>query len=356
MGNIVSIPAPSTVCDPSTAFSIQYSASGNATWDSQWMGLADTRSNQVGGLVQPVGKAQAATFFRDPNGLLYSADLATMKYTGVQNYFTSECLLFTPSDTTLPWGWSTVPMTIDSTNVLRNGFVLDPAYPDFVLLRDQSCVSEVQWNPSGGYFDPQKYTAITMNVVKTGTCPGKVCKLLPAGLGPVPFPDTPANFLALSDFASAANGAVTPSGYQQTFANQQASNNANGYLGYTTLPTYDVDTCSKKCNAIVGCQAFNIYFERDPKVEPGSGDNCDNPPSTTNIKCSFWGGPVTKDNAVNTGQWRKNFQIVIAGSNGKFAAPFPTLNCSTSYCMSRCPSSICCLLSTLPLKIMNHIN
>jgi len=156
--------------------------------------------------------------------------------------------------------------------------------------------------------------------------------------------------------ASAANKAQTPSGCQQTFANQQASNNANGYLGYTTLPTYDVASCSKKCDTIVGCQAFIIYFERDPKVEPGSGDNCDNPPSTTNIKCSFWGGPVTKDNAVNTGQWRKNFQIVIAGSNGKFAAPFPTLNSSTSYCMSRCPSSFCCLLFTLPLKIMNHIN
>ncbi|KEQ68676.1 hypothetical protein M436DRAFT_26027, partial [Aureobasidium namibiae CBS 147.97] len=147
-------------------------------------------------------------------------------------------------------------------------------------------------------------------------------------------PDTPANFLALGDFASAANKAETPSGYQQTFVNQQASNNANGYLGYTTLPTYDVASCSKKCDFIVGCQAFNIYFERDPKVEPGSGDNCDNPPSTTNIKCSFWGGPVTKENAVNTGQWRKNFQIVIAGSNGyvnNAIAPIPNYKSAAYY-------------------------
>jgi len=102
MGGNISIPSPSTVCDASTAFSIRYSAVGNATWDNQWMGLADTPSGQVGGLVQPVAKSQAATFFRDPNGLLYSADLATMKYTGVQNFLDSECLLFTPSDTTLP--------------------------------------------------------------------------------------------------------------------------------------------------------------------------------------------------------------------------------------------------------------
>ncbi|KAI7268903.1 hypothetical protein KC345_g7600 [Hortaea werneckii] len=72
--------------------------------------------------------------------------------------------------------------------------------------------------------------------------------------------------------------------------------------------------CANKCNAVTGCVAINIYFERDPTVEPAAG--CPNPTSTTNIKCVFWGGPVTKDNALNTGQYRNQFQVVIAGSNG----------------------------------------
>lgn len=33
-------------------------------------------------------------------------------------------------------------------------------------------------------------------------------------------------------------------------------------------------------------------------------------------RCVFWGGPVTTDNAKNVGQWRKDFHVVIAGSNG----------------------------------------
>jgi hypothetical protein len=312
------------------------------------MGLADSPSGQVGGLVQPVSKAKAATFFRDPNHLLYSADLATMNYTGIQDVF-DECLLFTPSNAVLPsWFYITIPVTISSTNTLDVPNYVNEAYPDFVVL-DQGCVSASFFDPAAGTLGTRKYSAITLNVIKTGACPGKICKPLPAGLGPVPYPDTPKNFLGFSDFETAATNAKTPTGYQNTFINAKAANNANGYLGYTTLPTYNVDTCSKKCDSIVGCQAFNIYFERDPKVEPGSGDYCNNPPSTTNIKvsfsshlsiswtvtdtqkCSFWGGPVTKENAVNSGQWRRDFQIVIAGSNGKLPSNqlfFPNISLS----------------------------
>lgn len=34
------------------------------------------------------------------------------------------------------------------------------------------------------------------------------------------------------------------------------------------------------------------------------------------IKRVFWGGPVNQGNANNVGQYRDNFQVVIAGSNG----------------------------------------
>ncbi|KAI7526860.1 glycoside hydrolase, partial [Hortaea werneckii] len=140
------------------------------------------------------------------------------------------------------------------------------------------------------------------------------CASQPAGAGPVPSPDTASKFQNNPTFASAAVGASPPSGYSQTFSNLQASNNAYGYMGYTTLQSYNPQQCANKCNAITGCVAINIYFERDPAVEPAAG--CPNPASTTNIKCVFWGGPVTKENALNTGQYRNQFQVVIAGSNG----------------------------------------
>ncbi|KAG9512005.1 hypothetical protein KCV07_g9747, partial [Aureobasidium melanogenum] len=127
-------------------------------------------------------------------------------------------------------------------------------------------------------------------------------------------PTDPSAWASYSVFSSAAAAAPTPAGYTNTFSNLAASNNAYGYLGFTTLQSYDVNTCSQKCNAINGCMSFNLYFERDPSVDPGSG--CSNPSPVTTVKCVFWGGPVNQANAVNSGQWRSSFQVLIAGSNG----------------------------------------
>ena len=69
------------------------------------------------------------------------------------------------------------------------------------------------------------------------------------------------------------------------FTNLNVSNNAYGYMGYTSLSTYDTEKCAAKCNAINGCMSFNLYFERDPSLEPAAG--CPNPPSVTNIKYLF---------------------------------------------------------------------
>lgn len=147
------------------------------------------------------------------------------------------------------------------------------------------------------------------------------CAIQPAGAGPVPDPDTPDAFLADTDFSSAAQSAVTPSGFVQSFSNLEGSNSAYAYMGYTALDSYDAGVCASKCKAINGCNAFNIYFERDPTLDPGS--NCPNPASTTVIKCVFWGGPVYSTNANNKGQWRSSFEVVIAGSNGyNSAGPF----------------------------------
>ena len=81
-----------------------------------------------------------------------------------------------------------------------------------------------------------------------------------------------------------------------------------------TLKSYNTIQCQQYCDSASGCTAFNVYFERDPSVDPGNG--CDDPASTVNIKCVLWGLPITADTATNRGQWRDNFEVVIAGSNG----------------------------------------
>lgn len=85
-------------------------------------------------------------------------------------------------------------------------------------------------------------------------------------------------------------------------------------MGLHTLDTYDPAICQAFCDAADLCTGFNLYFERDPTVNPA--DNCRNPPSFTNIKCTLWGSRLTPETAVNRGQYRRDFQVVITGSNG----------------------------------------
>lgn len=68
----------------------------------------------------------------------------------------------------------------------------------------------------------------------------------------------------------------------------------------------------------------NIFFERDPSIEPA--DACEDPSSTTVIKCVFWGGYVADESANNNGQWRNQFHVVIAGSNGYQKTGVPTID------------------------------
>ncbi|KAH0551195.1 hypothetical protein GP486_007478 [Trichoglossum hirsutum] len=150
---------------------------------------------------------------------------------------------------------------------------------------------------------------------------GAACEPQPSGSGPVPDPDTPSAFLADSRFASAASSAPTPNGYSLSFSNLQGSTTGLGYMGLHTLTSYDVAGCAARCDAAYPCQAFNIYFERDPTVNPSFDDACPDPPSLTNIKCTLWGYPVYAETAKNVGQSRSQFQVVIAGSNGYNKVP-----------------------------------
>lgn len=77
--------------------------------------------------------------------------------------------------------------------------------------------------------------------------------------------DTAENFVADTKYSAVADGAsAIPTGYFLSFQNLKASSQTLGYMGYSTLESYDVDMCASRCNDIVGCSAFNIYFERDP--------------------------------------------------------------------------------------------
>lgn len=161
-----------------------------------------------------------------------------------------------------------------------------------------------------------------------------ICPPQPSGIAYKSTPDTPQAFAADPYYGQQALAASVPSGYTQTFSNLNASNSANKYMGYTLLNSYDVSGCAAKCNAITGCNSFGVYFERDPSVDPNS-DCCANPPSTVNVKCVFWGDAITTANANNFGQWRNQFEVLIAGSNGyvntTYLNPNPNPSCATKY-------------------------
>ncbi|KAL1626318.1 hypothetical protein SLS56_006902 [Neofusicoccum ribis] len=124
------------------------------------------------------------------------------------------------------------------------------------------------------------------------------CEAQNSGSGPTVTPDTPEAFTASSELSNAASSASTPDGYTSVFTNLKGATSSTGYMGYSTLQSYDT----------------SFFFERDPSLDPD--DSCSNPSSTNVIKCVLWGGPITPETATNTGQWRNQFQVVVAGSNG----------------------------------------
>ncbi|GKT46303.1 uncharacterized protein ColSpa_06484 [Colletotrichum spaethianum] len=145
--------------------------------------------------------------------------------------------------------------------------------------------------------------------------PEDPCAVQPDGNGPHVEPDTVEAFEAYEEFHQDALTAKTPTGYASTFKDLNASVNANSYLGLYTLKSYDVAQCASLCDSTNLCTGINIYVERDPSINP-AGCSCTNPASISNYKCTLWGSGVDKAAAVNYGEWRDGFQVVIAGSNG----------------------------------------
>ncbi|KAG9700476.1 hypothetical protein KCU85_g3592, partial [Aureobasidium melanogenum] len=172
------------------------------------------------------------------------------------------------------------------------------------------------------------------------------CAPQPSGHGPQIVPDDVKTFLGSQSLSGPAKAAPQwVNGFHQTFQNLQASVSGCSYQGYKTYQQYDVAQAAADCRSIAGCKGFNIFFERDPSQD--AGYNCPNPSSTTVIKASFWGNLIGPNLATNKGQYRDQFQVVIAGSNGYNLDACETavqgwtqtqlgscsINAPTSYCM-----------------------
>ena len=82
------------------------------------------------------------------------------------------------------------------------------------------------------------------------------------------------------------------------------------------MKEFSPEPCHKLCEADPACMAFNIFAERGPSIDPGP--KCEDPPSVNLYKCTLWGFPITKAMALNDGQYRGKFHVVIKGSYGEY--------------------------------------
>ncbi|THY96115.1 hypothetical protein D6C95_05245 [Aureobasidium pullulans] len=209
--------------------------------------------------------------------------------------------------------------TFDMDMILAAEPVPTPSIPVVYITGDAPSTTASATTVS--YVETQAAASVSLEVAAAASSTAlakraaSTCVPQPTGISHNSSPDTASAFLADAYYSSVASAAPTPAGYVNTFTNLQASNNAYGYMGYQLLSTYDTQLCSQKCDKTNGCLSFNLYFERDPSVDPNDS-SCSNPASVTQIKCVMWGGPTLKSNALNAGQWRNKFQVVIAGSNG----------------------------------------
>lgn len=154
--------------------------------------------------------------------------------------------------------------------------------------------------------------AVPLESRQTSTDPNAPCGQQPFGYGPPSSTDT--NFMQNQIYPFMSLVAQTPAGYTAAFRNQSGATSQAGYQGYYYLMSYNTTQCASLCSSSTGCTAFNIYYERDPLQNPANA--CPNPNPTTSIKCSLWSSTVSQGTATNYGQYRDQFHVVIAGSDG----------------------------------------
>lgn len=179
--------------------------------------------------------------------------------------------------------------------------------------------------PNAVSYNPIVASASAAAVIQTeGVDKRDGCAPQPGGNGPVPGDGSVAAYTASTNALRAkAQAATAPAGYTESFKDKTGSSQQIGYLTYKNIDSgdYDVKACADFCDSEKYCLGFNIYYERDPSVDPAAA--CPNPAPITNVKCSIYGYNVAAKAATNQGQWRgpqdangQSFNVVIVGSNG----------------------------------------
>ncbi|PNS21664.1 Protein hir1 [Sphaceloma murrayae] len=123
-----------------------------------------------------------------------------------------------------------------------------------------------------------------------------------------------AAFLQDNNLASAASAQATIPGFTTLYSGLLGvAQKPLYYMFYTDMSSYNATACGEICTNSQGCRSFNMYFERSPTVAPGNG--CVNPTAYTAIRCAFYSTNIKSTDVLNNGQWRRDFGVVISGSN-----------------------------------------
>lgn len=211
---------------------------------------------------------------------------------------------------------STSTTTVQATTTAKATTTAPPVITSSPVNVVPSTCTPVSWTNTFAFTsDPACPTPYEVGTYCGFINPEDPCAPQPGAYGPPTTPDTVDAFQKNPTYHQMAQSAKIPSGYTQTFKDLNASVNANGYLGYKVLQSYDVAGCASFCEDTDLCTGFNVWIERDPAWEPAKC-SCQNPTSIANYKCSIWGSGVDSTAATNVGQGRDNFTVVIVGSNG----------------------------------------
>jgi hypothetical protein len=204
---------------------------------------------------------------------------------------------------------------VEKRNV-KPGTTTAPATSVSTYAVPSTCTPPETWvNTNAFTTDPACSTPYEVGTYCGFINPEDPCAPQPYGYGPSTTPDTVDAFKANPVYHAFAKSAKTPSGYTNTFTDLNASVNANSYMGYKQMTSYDVASCASYCESTNLCTGFNMYIERDPEWNPDQC-SCKNPTSMANFKCSIWGSGVQKEAAVNYGETRDDFKVIIVASNG----------------------------------------
>ncbi|CAE7021930.1 hypothetical protein CFE70_003075 [Pyrenophora teres f. teres 0-1] len=153
-----------------------------------------------------------------------------------------------------------------------------------------------------------------------GASAAVLCASNKGNTAPGPVPNTLEGFKNESLYTFVSRDSKSIPGYEAVTYGADCAIASSKYMTYVALKEYDPKTCADKCDAHAGCDAFNIYIQREPGVQPSHW--CPNPTAIAVTKCALYSEPVTKSQCTNEGQrigpvdrHNRAFEVAIRGSN-----------------------------------------